>query len=376
MAIGPWSRHSAAEKGLILTAVERARALGLKVSQALAILGLSSDRYYRWRKRQREGTLEDGKPRGRPQAPRPTPTEVERTVSCAREHPLLGYKRLAWFMANQRIVGLRPWQVLEILRVCGLLRHQPAATDEELKRPAAPTGPNQQWHVDLMYAWIAHRWYYLVDIIDAYSRYIVAWHLALTLKASEVTLTVQSALDQLPAALREHLRIVRDNGSQFQSKEWRRFISGARLTDIATRVQHPESNGLLERLHRTHRSEGPLGYEQPNYATAHELMAAHVDYYNNERPHSALHYLTPHDYHFGNPGRLLLEREQWLSDQLHARQRHWRQHELDCVGAYVVCKPDAPTESRADVVREAASLDSDQHPAMLSKAPTDGATVP
>lgn len=157
MAIGRHSRHTASEKRLILNTVDRARELGMKVSVALKNLGLQRDRYYSWRKRQREGTLSDARPPGRPRAPLPTPTEVRLTVKCAREQPLLGYKRLAYYMANQRTVGLRPWQVLEILRAHSLLRRQPVGTDEELKRPAPPTAPNQQWHVDLMYAWVGER---------------------------------------------------------------------------------------------------------------------------------------------------------------------------------------------------------------------------
>ena len=51
-------------------------------------------------------------------------------------------------------------------------------------------------------------------------------------------------------------RTVHDHGSQFISREWRDFVMGAGITDIKTGIAHPESNGRLERLHRTHREAG------------------------------------------------------------------------------------------------------------------------
>ncbi len=97
------------------------------------------------------------------------------------------------------------------------------------------------------------RWYYLVDIIDGYSRFMVNWSLNLTMESETVTMTVQKALEKLENRKKGEPRIVHDNGSQFTSHEWRNFVKGAGMTDIKTRIAHPESNGRVERLHRTHR---------------------------------------------------------------------------------------------------------------------------
>ncbi|MFQ5473223.1 MAG: transposase [Dehalococcoidia bacterium] len=245
MAIGRYSRHKLSEKRLILAAVDRAKNLGMRSGEALRLLGLSRDRYARWRRRVQNGELQDRKPPGRPRAAPPTPVEVKTVLACAREYPMLGARRLAWFMINSEIAGLRTWRVLEILRSNHLLRRSVKPAQGALRRPARPTGPNQQWHIDLMYVWVDSRWYYLVDVIDAYSRYIIHWKLALTLEAGETTAIAQEALETIDRALWPGLRVVRDNGSQFVSNEWARFIDGVGVVDIATRKRHPQSNGYV-----------------------------------------------------------------------------------------------------------------------------------
>ena len=110
-----------------------------------------------------------------------------------------------------------------------------------------------------MYLFVRPRWYYLVDVLDAYSRFLVHWTLNTTMLADTVTMTMQTALESLSGRLPGEPRIVHDHGVQFLSQEWRSFVEGAGVTDIKTRVAHPESNGWLERLHRTHREEGLAG---------------------------------------------------------------------------------------------------------------------
>lgn len=137
------------------------------------------------------------------------------------------------------------------------------------------------------------RWYYLVDILDGYSRFLVHWSLNLTMLADTVTLTVQEALERLTDRRSGEPRLVHDHGSQFLSAEWRAFIEGSGVTDIKTRVAHPESNGRLERLHRTHREEGLTEETLEAYHHALEAMTSWADYYNHRRPHTALKYLCP-----------------------------------------------------------------------------------
>lgn len=310
---------------MILAVVEEAQArTGAPVEGILAQVGLPPATYYRWQEREQEGRLADVVVVPQRRVPLPTPEEVAAVRGCALDYPPMGYKRLTWLMVDEDVAYLRPWQVYRILDEHDLLRRGTSPTPEALRRPVGPDHPDQVWHVDLMYLYIKPWWYYLVDILDGYSRFLVHWSLNLTMLTDTVTLTVQEALDGLPQRLPGEPQIVHDHGSQFVSAEWRAFVEGAGLTDIQTRVAHPQSNGRLERLHRTHREKGLTGEDLAEYYRTLEAMTRWGDYYNYERPHSALDYLRPVDYYRGDPAARLAERKQKLAQALEARKQYWQ----------------------------------------------------
>jgi transposase InsO family protein len=156
------------------------------------------------------------------------------------------------------------------------------------------------------------RWYYLVDIIDGYSIFMMNWSLNLTIKSDTVTMTVQEALEKLDTRRAGEPRIVHDQGSQFISREWRSFVEGAEIIDIRIRIAHPELNGRLERLHRTHGEEGLTGEALTGYYSALDAMERWDDYYNYKRPHSAICYFVPADYYRGNPDDRIAEQKEKL----------------------------------------------------------------
>ena len=241
-------------------------------------------------------------------------------------YPKMGYKRLTFQMIDEDVAYLKPYQVYQILSHHNLLRQKEERHEKGLNRPPQPDHPDEVWHIDLMYLYISPRWYYLVDIIDGYSRFVVNWSLNLTMKAETVTMTTQEALERLTDKGEGEPRIVHDHGSQFLSKEWRDFIEGTGLVDIKTRVAHPESNGRLERLHRTHREEGLTGEVVSGYHKALEGMERWSRYYNYKRPHSALNYLTPWDYYRGDPDARIAKRKEKLAKAVEARRAYWEVH--------------------------------------------------
>lgn len=297
---------------------------GQCVDEILVQLGLPPATYYRWQGRAQEGCLADRVVVPHRQAFPPTPQEVAAVCGFGLAHTQMGYKRLTWQMVDEDVAYLRSYQVYHILKEHDLLCRRHVPQSEPLKRPPEPDHPDQVWHIDLMYLYIPPRWYYLVDILDGYSRFLVHWSLNLTMHADTVTLTVQEALDGLPQRPPGEPKLVHDRGSQFLSAEWRAFVQAAGVTDIKTRVAHPQSNGRLERLHRTHREEGLTGEALSDYYRALEAMAGWSRYYNYERPHSALKYLCPVDYYRGDPEARLAEREGKLVQAAEARKAYWQ----------------------------------------------------
>jgi len=131
--------------------------------------------------------------------------------------------------------------------------------------------------VDLMYLWVRGRWYFLVNVLDSYSRYIVHWELSLSMLAQEVAEIMAVALEKTYG---KRPRIVRDNGSQFAAKEWREVVRHFELEEIPIRVRHPESNGRLERYHSSLREEAFGDTEVEDLYRARDLLEQWVSYYS------------------------------------------------------------------------------------------------
>jgi len=302
------------------------------LTDILADLGLPEATYYRWRGRAAEGRLADRVVVPRRRAVPPTPTEVGIVLDYAYHYPLLGYKRLAYALMAENQAFLRPWMVYGILDEANLLGRR-APAPEPLVRPPEADHPDQRWHTDLMMWWFAGQWFWLIDVLDAYSRYLVHCEVLLTAKADVVVWAAQRAVDTLhdrPRRLGEP-EIVHDGGPQFIGHEWAQFIWATGATDVRTHPYHPQSNGRDERVHRTFREEIPLDENVLLYQ-ARAIVAEYRTYYNEQRPHSALHYLCPRDYYRGDPVARLAEREAKLQAAAEERRAYWEQQNRPMAG--------------------------------------------
>lgn len=239
-------------------------------------------------------------------------------VDYAKAHPRDGYRRICWQMVDEDVAYLSPSAVYRILDRYDLLYRWKRSSPSANRRPQEASHPDETWHTDLLYLWVAGRWYFLVSVLDSYSRYIVAWELTLSLAAAEVVNVVHGALE---ARVGVRPRVVRDNGSQFVAKEWRQLVAEFELVDIATKVRHPESNGRIERYHRSVREEGLAETQPGDLYEARQMIGEWVSYYNNQRLHASLQYLRPVDYYRGNPEALVHERRRKMLEASKHRNR-------------------------------------------------------
>jgi transposase InsO family protein len=298
----------------------------LTLSDACRTLGVPRATIYRWLGRQDEGRLQDRVVVPSRPAILATPHEIAQVREYAEGHPELGYKRVTWAMVDENIAFLRPWMVYGLLAEAGLLgRRQPSP--EELHQPPEPDHPDQRWHTDLMTLYFAERWFWQTDVLDSYSRYLVQCQVLLTARATVVHTATQQALDTLQGRTRRpgEPAIVHDHGPQYVSHEWIAFLRAAGATDVPIRPHHPQSNGRDERFHRTEREEVPIASDDDLYEVQERIDNYRV-YYNEKRPHSALHYLRPIDYYRGNPAARLAEREAKLRRAAEAREGYWQTH--------------------------------------------------
>jgi putative transposase len=174
------------------------------------------------------------------------------------------------------------------------------------------TAPNQLWQTDFTYLKTTGcGWYYLSTILDDYSRYIVACKLCVSMKAQDVTDTLdlalaKSGLDQVNVGHRP--RLLSDNGASYISGDLSEWLDDKKVEHICGAPYHPQTQGKIERWHQTLKNRILLNhYYLPR--ELEEQISAFVESYNNKRLHESLNNLTPADVYFGRGQAILKERE-------------------------------------------------------------------
>jgi len=127
-------------------------------------------------------------------------------------------------------------------------------------------------------------------VLDGYSRYLLHWEIREAMREVDVEVVLQRTREQYPDA---KPRIITDNGPQFIAKDFKQFIRISGMTHVKTSPYYPQSNGKLERYHRTIKADcirpgTPLTLED-----ARRLVTNFVRHYNEVRLYSALGYVTP-----------------------------------------------------------------------------------
>ena len=308
-------RYSAADKRELLELVARSQGrTGWALRHILRLLGLKPARYWQWRERARRGALGD-RPPVAPALDQLLPEERAAVIDYALAHPKDGYRRLTWQMVDEDVACLSPASVYRVLNESDLLyrwkRSRAAGT-----APPRPTRPHERWHTDLMYLRIGDSFYFLVTVLDGYSRYVVHWDLLTAMTALDVRRVVEEALRMTGA----HPQVVSDNGSQFTAGEFKQLVRLFALEHIRIRTYHPESNGVLERFHRSTR-EALADVELENLGRARAIIARWIEHYNSQRLHAGLGYLPPAEYYRGNPAaRQEQRREKLIAARVRRRE--------------------------------------------------------
>lgn len=247
-------------------------------------------------------------------------------VELALEVPELSPRELAHRMIDQNGYFISESSVYRILKSRGLIT-SPAyivmrAADEFKDKT---TRVNQMWQTDFTYFKIVGwGWYYLSTILDDYSRYIVHWELCSNMKTDDVTRTLDSALEKAGLDKNNSPRLLSDNGSCYISSELAKYIENNGMSHVRGRPMHPQTQGKIERWHRSMKNVVKL----ENYYLPGDLiirLEEFVEYYNNKRYHESLQNLTPSDVYFGR-GQEILEQRHLI--KLRTMKKRRKQHLL------------------------------------------------
>ncbi len=277
-------------------------------------IGITRSKYYDWKERYGKVNEHNGL------VPRDfwlTDDEKQGIVDYYKDHPLEGYRRLCYMMMDADIVAVSPSSVYRVLTNAGLLKRWNGKPSKKGDGFIQPLKPHEHWHIDISYINICGTFYYLCSILDGFSRYIVHWEIRESMTERDVEIVLQRAREKFPNA---KPRIISDNGPQFISKDFKEFIRIGGMTHVRTSPYYPQSNGKLERYHKTIkgtciRVRTPLSLQD-----ARDIVSDFVNRYNTMRLHSAIAYITPRDKLQGRAETILAGRDAKLVAAREARK--------------------------------------------------------
>ena len=245
--------------------------------------------------------------------------EKQAIIGYYQQHPEVGYRRLTYMMLDEDVVAVSPATTYKILRQAGLMGRRPKVPGRKGQGFVQPIGPHQHWHMDIAHLNIAGTFYYMCTVLDGYSRTVVHWEIREQMKEHDVEVILQRAREAVPEA---SARVITDNGPQFVARDFKAFIKLSGMTHVRTSPFYPQSNGKIERWHKSLKTECIRPKSPISLEDARRLVVGFVDAYNNRRLHSAIGYVTPADKLAGRAAAIFAEREAKLACARQLRKQH------------------------------------------------------
>ena len=243
--------------------------------------------------------------------------EKKAIVDFHAQNPLEGYRRLTFMMLDKDVVAASPSSVYRVLSAAGLLDRWNRKPSKKGTGFVQPLAPHEHWHIDIAYLNVAGTFYYMCSILDGASRAIVHWEIREAMTEQAVEIIVQRGCELRPTA---RPRIISDNGPQFVAKDFKEFIRVAGMTHVRTAPYYPQSNGKIERYHKTIKSDAIRVAPPATLDEARAVVARFVAHYNGVRLHSAIGYITPNDFLAGRHKEIWAERDRKLEEAREQRR--------------------------------------------------------
>ena len=211
-------------------------------------------------------------------------------------HPYYGSRKMAVVLRPE--FGVSRPTVQAYMREMGIFAIVPGPNTSKpapqhqiypyLLRTITASHANHIWGIDITYIRLAQGWLYLTAVLDWYSRYVVSWTLSQTLELDFVLTAVDHALLQATPQIWNS-----DQGSHFTSPKYLERLQNANVQISMDGRGRARDNIFTERLWRTIKYEEVFLHDYASPKEAYHQLAQYIYFYNFERPHQALDYLTP-----------------------------------------------------------------------------------
>lgn len=310
------------QKTAVLQMVEEARQQGRRVGEVLATLGITRATYYRWKQ-------EDGRGTRSPRRAYPLlPQEQHRIDAVKAAHPAYRHRRIQGLLQAEGCY----------VSSSAVYRHlkKRGQVEPYVRREAPWKYPryeirqrNLLWGSDWTKLSIGHVRWYLLTVIDCFSRYLIAFDVVPTVNASHVQALYRQGLRtqgiSWTATPKPELRV--DRGSPNTAWVTQAFFQGLEADLSFARVRRPTDNAITERFY------GSLKQEEiyvvgnyPDERSAREEIGRYIEVYNHRRPHQSLMNFMPGYVHQINNKTALWQERQALKQAARERRRaYWLQ---------------------------------------------------
>jgi putative transposase len=284
------------------------------IERFIGWIGVARSKFFDWRTRYGKANEHNG------WVPRDfwiEPEEKAAIVAFHDKNPLEGYRRLTFMMLDQDIAAVSPATTYRVLSAAGRLDRWNRRPSKKGTGFVQPLAPHEHWHTDIAYLNLGGTFYYLASVLDGASRAIVHWEIREQMKETDVEVIVQRAHEKHPET---RPRIISDNGPQYIAKEFKDFIRITGMTHVRISPHYPQSNGKIERWHKTLKADAIRPAMPSTAEEARRVVARFVDHYNGIRLHSAIGYITPNDLLAGRAKTIWEGRDRKLEAAREARR--------------------------------------------------------
>lgn len=217
-----------------------------------------------------------------------------------------GYRKICYELRRKYNLQINKKKVRRLMKVLKLLSKSRKSKTDRISpkcKERKVTGSNQLWQMDIKYAFIAgtRQTAYITSIIDVYDREIVAHSIDLSATGQVAQkVLIEAMYNRGIKDLASALVLRTDNGSQFISGVFEKACLSEKVFHERIPVRSPNYNAFIESYHRYLQDECLTGKMHMSLGHIVYDVNDFVSRYNNERIHSSIGYVPPHEYYLAN----------------------------------------------------------------------------